>query len=395
MAPKTAYLSDLIGSTKEVDPSLKSSKKLPLVSIEFYPPKTKPGISTLFKNLDRLKSYRPIFADMTWNAGGSSSDLTMELCQRMKNDYGVVPNMHLTCTNVDARKIKQALDDAKKEGICNILALRGDPPRGQEKWEASDLAFTCALDLVKHIRAQYGDYFHITVAGYPEGHPNTMSEVQTLEGLSPTELQRYSVMYHKDEDGKEDRSKVTGYLVCRDADYQKELIYLKQKVDAGASCIITQMFFDANIFIQFVKDCRAIGISVPILPGIMLIGNIGGFRRMTGMCKTRVPQILEDSLNALEKKFKGADSDDIQKKALAEAVKTYGIEFGTKICQQLIDANVTPGLHFYTLNRAQMTISILEKLGYEPTSPQDESVSKPDEGKSKENGAIEEVKGDL
>ena len=193
---------------------------------------------------------------MTWGAGGSTSELTMDLCCKMKKEKNVVPNMHLTCTNVVGDKISKALIEAKENGVTNILALRGDPPAGQEKWEATDLAFTCALDLIKYIRKEHGDFFHITCAGYPEGHPEgeegglsslrnssdaktlvpmklvTAEEGGKLSSLSPSELKRYSEyrqrLKNKDTGAEEIR-------VCKDADYQKELTYLKEKVDAGAN----------------------------------------------------------------------------------------------------------------------------------------------------------------
>eukprot|EP00943_MAST-04B_sp_MAST-4B-sp1_P007252 g7252.t1 len=331
---------------------LKQNAK-PFVSIEFYPPKKDVDIPKLFKALERLKAFNPLFADVTWGAGGSTSDLTMELCTKMKNEYNVVPNMHLTCTNVVGDKISKALTDAKENGITNILALRGDPPAGQDKWEATDLAFSCALDLIQYIRKEHGDYFHVTTAGYPEGHPNAMKVVTEEDGglssLSPSELKRYSTSKNK-ETGKEE------ILVCKDEDYKAELQYLKQKVDAGANCIITQMFFDVDVFLQFVDDCRAIGITVPILPGLMMIGNLGGFRRMTGFCKSRIPKELDEKLTAFE--AMPADAD------LKAKVKAFGIEYCVDMCNKLIASKKVPGLHFYTLNMSSTTIAIVEKLGY-------------------------------
>eukprot|EP00944_MAST-04C_sp_MAST-4C-sp1_P012079 g12079.t1 len=331
---------------------LSQEKNLPFVSIEFYPPKKDADIPKMFKALDRLKAYKPLFADMTWGAGGSTSELTMDLCCKMKKEKNVVPNMHLTCTNVVGDKISKALIEAKENGVTNILALRGDPPAGQEKWEATDLAFTCALDLIKYIRKEHGDFFHITCAGYPEGHPDAMKLVTAEEGglssLSPSELKRYSVLKNKDTGAEEIR-------VCKDADYQKELTYLKEKVDAGANCIITQMFFCVDMFAQFVSDCREIGITVPILPGIMMIGNLGGFRRMTGFCKSRIPAALEEKLSEFERR--SADAD------VKAEVKEFGIEYCVEMCQKLMKVNV-PGLHFYTLNMSATTIAILKKLGY-------------------------------
>ena len=277
-----------------MDKATAADSSKPWVSVEFFPPKTPEGVETLFKVLAKLKPYNPVFADFTWGAGGSTSDLTMELCIRAKKEFGVIPNMHLTCTNVDKIKIDAALEQCKSEGITNILALRGDPPAGQDKWEASDLAFTCALDLVKYIRAEHGDLFNLTVAGYPEGHPTKMSIIEGgMSALSPTEKARCSVT--TDENGKEI------IMVCKDEDFEGEMAYLKKKIDAGANCIITQMFFDADVFKTFVDKCRSIGINVPILPGIMMLSNLGGFRRMTGFCKSRVPPAMMDAIAAIEK----------------------------------------------------------------------------------------------
>ena len=124
-----------------------------------------------------MAERRPLYMDMTWGAGGSTSDLTLDLCRNAKERYGMEPNMHLTCTNMEVEKIKQGLDGAKAAGIRNIVALRGDPPAGQDRWEATEGGFACALDLVKHIRENYGDWFCVSVAGYPEGHPNVIKEV--------------------------------------------------------------------------------------------------------------------------------------------------------------------------------------------------------------------------
>ena len=318
------------------------------MSVEFFPPKTDAGVENLFKALAKLQAYDPLFSDFTWGAGGSTSDLTIELCQRAKKQ-GSTPNMHLTCTNVDKQKIDEALATCKASGITNILALRGDPPAGQEKWEASDLSFTCALDLVRYIRSEHGNYFNLTVAGYPEGHPNKMSVVQGgIAALSASELKRYSIEVK--EDGTKD------IVVCRDADYQQEMDYLKEKVDAGADCIITQMFFDPEVFGYFVQDCRAMGINVPIIPGIMMLSTIGGFRRMTGFCKTRIPEGMEAVLAYIEKTFTDKDEQ-------AKRIKEYGIEYGVSMSKRLMELG-TEGLHFYTLNTSATTLNIIDGLEY-------------------------------
>jgi methylenetetrahydrofolate reductase (NADPH) len=179
----------------------------------------------------------------------------------------------------------------------------------------------------------------VSVSGYPEGHPNVIKKVEAGEALSASEASRVITI----EDGA---------YVCRDADYQAELAYLKAKVDAGATLIITQMFFDADVFLQFSRDCRAAGISVPIMPGIMLIQNYGGFKRMTAFCKSRVPAALAAALDA-------AKDDDA-------AVRAIGIKHGADTCRTLAAAGVK-GLHLYTLNLEAGMYGVLKELGlYKP-----------------------------
>jgi methylenetetrahydrofolate reductase (NADPH) len=175
--------------------------------------------------MDRMKStLQPLFTDVTWGAGGSTADLSLRIAQHA-HDTGHVANMHLTCTNLPGQDPKAAVRDALQAamdgGIRNIVALRGDPPAGQDDWVAAEGGFSCALDLVVFIREEFGDTFGVSVAGYPEGHPNAISEIESEEGLSAEELLRCSKF-----DGK--------VYCCKDADYAKEMDYLKLKVDAGA-----------------------------------------------------------------------------------------------------------------------------------------------------------------
>ncbi len=185
------------------------------------------------------KALGPLFTDFTWGAGGSTSELTLKLTSAAKNEFGCVANMHLTCTNQSSEMTGNALKDCRQLGVRNIVALRGDPPRGQEKWTATEGGFSSALDLVKFIRKNHGDYFSISVACYPEGHPDNIEVVEGgVEALTASEKRRARVV--KDEQGKEVVS------VCRDANFHKEMVYLKEKVDAGAAFVITQMFLDAQ-----------------------------------------------------------------------------------------------------------------------------------------------------
>ncbi|CAM6087661.1 unnamed protein product [Calypogeia fissa] len=285
-----------------------------LFSFEYFPPKTEDGVENLFERMDRMAAHQPSFCDITWGAGGSTADLTLDIANKMQNMICVETMMHLTCTNMPVEKLDHALDTVKGNGIQNILALRGDPPHGQDKFVTVTGGFSCALDLVRHIRKKYGDYFGITVAGYPEAHPEVILQ----------------------ESGATEEA------------YKKDLAYLKEKCDAGAEVIVTQLFYDTDIYLKFVNDCRQIGITVPIVPGIMPIGNYGGFKRMTGFCKTKVPQEILDALEPIK------DND--------EAVRAYGIHLGTEMCKKIL-ANGGKAVHIYTLNVEKSSLGILQNLG--------------------------------
>lgn len=305
----------------------------PFFSIEFFPPKTAEGVKNLEARFDRFKALGPLFADMTWGAGGSTSDLTLNLCLTMQNQHALETSMHLTCTNMERAKLDAALEGAKAGNIRNILALRGDPPVGEE-WRAIEGGFTCARDLVHHIRKTYGDFFGIGVAGYPEGHVSNILPVADEAALSEAERGRLVRLPE-------------GLFVCSDAAYAKEMEYLASKVAAGADVIITQMVFDADVYATFVRDCRAAGITVPIIPGIMCINNYGGFQRMTSFCRSRVPSSLREALDAVK--------DD------EASVKDVGVSEGVKLSQKLV-ASGAPGLHYYTLNLDKVAMGIVAEL---------------------------------
>eukprot|EP00933_Yihiella_yeosuensis_P016037 TRINITY_DN13846_c0_g1_i1.p1 TRINITY_DN13846_c0_g1~~TRINITY_DN13846_c0_g1_i1.p1 ORF type:complete len:818 (-),score=243.33 TRINITY_DN13846_c0_g1_i1:135-2588(-) len=310
-------------------------------SFEYFPPKTEEGVQNLRKRIVKMKKLGPLFTDFTWGAGGSTSELTLTLTSAAKNEFGTVANMHLTCTNQGADMTEDALKSCKAVGVRNIVALRGDPPRGQEKWTATEGGFNSALDLVKFIRKNHGDYFSVSVACYPEGHPDNIEVVEGgLAALTETEKRRARVA--KDENGKE------VVTVCRDENFKKEMIYLKEKVDAGAEYAITQMFLDPQVYIDFVKACREYGINVPIVPGIMCLNTFGGLKRMTELCKTRVPEGL------IERAEKANTSDD--------AFKAFGIEEGVAMCKAIIEGGA-PGMHFYTLNLEKVVVGTLKGLG--------------------------------
>merc|ERR1719162_1100780 len=249
--------------------------------------------------------------------------------------------MHLTCTNQTEEVTEGALKACKAAGVRNIVALRGDAPRGQDKWVATEGGFNSALDLVKFMRKNHGDYFSISVACYPEGHPDNIEVVEGgLAALTEAEKPRARVV--KGADGKEVVS------VCRDEKFAVEMKYLKEKVDAGAEFCITQMFLDPQVHLDFVKTCKDWGINVPIVPGIMCLNTLGGLKRMTELCKTRVPEGL------LERAETANTSDD--------AFKAFGIQEGIAMCKALL-AGGAPGLHFYTLNLEKVVVGTLKGLG--------------------------------
>eukprot|EP00760_Papus_ankaliazontas_P009786 PhM_4_TR14133/c2_g1_i1/m.39432/K00297/metF, MTHFR; methylenetetrahydrofolate reductase (NADPH) len=288
------------------------------VSFEYFPPKTEKGDEALMNRLEKMAALKPLFVDFTWGAGGSTADKTPQLCLQTMKRCGLVVNMHLTCTNMDPSLVDKALAFCKEHGITNIVALRGDPPAGQAEWKAVEGGFTCALDLVKYIREHHGDYFCLSVAGYPEGHPNVIGE-----------------------DGK-----------CTPESMEKELDYLKAKIDAGADLIITQLFFEPQLFVDFKKACAAKGINVPILPGLLPILNYGGFQRMTSFCKTFVPESVKAATEA--------------KKEDDEAFRAYGIEMTTEMCKFMEKECGQTHFHFYTLNLDHSTEAVMTNLGLKP-----------------------------
>eukprot|EP01098_Paradermamoeba_levis_P011692 TRINITY_DN5030_c0_g1_i1.p1 TRINITY_DN5030_c0_g1~~TRINITY_DN5030_c0_g1_i1.p1 ORF type:complete len:589 (+),score=188.41 TRINITY_DN5030_c0_g1_i1:71-1837(+) len=276
-----------------------------LHSFEYFPPKTNDGVRNLYDRLDRMGLLEPCWIDVTWGAGGSTSHLTTEICLNSQNICGLDTMMHMTCTNMPKPELLEFLKKAKEGGIQNILALRGDPPHG-EQWKQHKEGLAHAVDLVRLIRETHGDFFCIAVAGYPEAH---------LEATS----------------------------------YEEDLKFLKEKVDAGADLIITQLFYDTELYIKWVADCRKIGIKCPIVPGMMPIHTFAGFKRMTTLCKTKVPQSISDALEPIK-------DDD-------EKVKEYGVQLCIQMCQTLLKAGIAPALHFYTLNLEKSVTKILEGLG--------------------------------
>jgi len=314
-------------------------------SFEFYPPKTDAGVQKLKKSLSNMIKWNPQWMDVTWGAGGTTSDLTPEICNYIQNDIKGNCMMHLTCTNMPSEKVDIALKQAKEYGFKNILALRGDPPEGQKQWKAIEGGFECALDLIKYIRKNYGDYFGITVSGYPEGHPLVRKKINDDKWDINKNVNPKYYAIQKLDDGS--------YEGVSEKDWKGELEYLKKKINAGGQVIITQLFYDAKLFIDWVKDVRDFGITAPILPGIMPIRNYGSFNRMTGFCKTVIPKSLKDRLIELK--------DDTEK------LYAFGMDYLHSMCKECLNAtdkngqSLIPGLHIYTMNTEKCTIQLLEK----------------------------------
>ncbi|KAF6146404.1 hypothetical protein GIB67_001506 [Kingdonia uniflora] len=288
-------------------------------SFEFVPPRAKKGdidgfeqgVKDVLETIDRMVEHGPSFCDITWRAGGTNAERVLRIAKEMQNTIGVETMVHLTCMNMPLDEIDHALDTMKANGIQNVLALKGDPPVGKDQSQTVENGFSCALDLVNYIKARYGDYFGITVAGYPEAHPDKIQS----NGLADLD------------------------------DYKSDLVYLKRKVDAGADVIISQLFFDTDIFLKFIKDCREEGITCPIVPGILPITTYRGYLRMIGICKTWVPAEVTAALEPI----KGDD----------ESIRNYGIELATKMCKKLLAYGIKT-LHFYTLNQDKSTLAILQ-----------------------------------
>ncbi|XP_077997993.1 methylenetetrahydrofolate reductase (NADPH)-like [Glandiceps talaboti] len=289
-------------------------------SLEFFPPRTANGAVNLISRFDRMVQGQPLFCDVTWhpagNPGGDSPTSSMMIASSALNYCGMETMLHITCCGQTKEQITKHLNKAKDQGIRSVLALRGDPPVGAD-WEMSDDGFNYATDLVKHIREVFGDYFVICVAGYPRGHPDAVS-------------------------------------------YEEDLKHLKEKCDAGADFIITQLFFESSHFINFVKDCRKLGISIPIIPGIFPIQGYQSLRQLVKLSKLSVPKSIPKSITDVIEPIKEDDA----------AIRKYGVEQALQICKELFDSGLVHGLHFYTLNREVATIEILKRLGLwceEPT----------------------------
>jgi len=276
----------------------------PVISFEFFPPKTEQGERNFFdRTVPALGALKPDFCSVTYGAGGGTRQKTLAIVDRIQRDHGLLTLAHLTCVGSTREQIRDILNQARDLGIGNILALRGDPPPGTE-FTRPEGGFEYAAELVRFIREMGG--FGVAVAGFPEGH-----------------------------------------IACREG-RETDWGHLKSKIEEGADAVITQLFFDNQDYFRFRDHMTRLGVTAPLVPGIISILSASQIRKFVTLCGARLPGALQAELD------KRVNDD--------ESAAEFGIEYATRQCRELLDAGV-PGLHFYTLNKALSTTRILRNLG--------------------------------
>jgi len=273
---------------------------MPAISFEFFPPKTDQQRTQLDRTARLLRDVGPDYASVTFGAGGSTLSYTGETVARLHREHGLAVAPHLSCMGGTRTEIAELLDGYRAAGYRRIVALRGDLPSGM----ASAGDFRYAAELVRFIREHSGDHFHVEVAAYPETHP------QAEDALA-------------------------------------DLRHFRAKVDAGANGAITQYFFNPDAYFRFVDDVRALGVTVPIVPGIMPISNFSQLKRFSDMCGAEIPRWIAKRMQA--------HGDD------EEAIRQLSADLVASLCRRLLEGGA-PGLHFYTLNRAKPTLAVLDLL---------------------------------
>jgi methylenetetrahydrofolate reductase (NADPH) len=277
----------------------------PVFSFEFFPPKTDEGVRTLFETVEALRPLGPAYVSVTYGAGGSTRTRTVELVKRLKRDAEVEAMAHVTCVGAAREEIASVLDEVAEAGIQNVLALRGDPPRGQAEFVPHPEGFRYASELVAFIRSRPDHWrFCVGAAAYPEGHVETRDLVQDLHNL-------------------------------------------RAKVAAGVDFLVTQLFFDNEKYFGFVQRARAAGIDLPIIPGIMPFTNVEQIERFTAMCGASIPPPLRAAMEVRRN-----DPD---------AARELGVAYASLQCADLLRRGA-PGIHFYTLNRSPSTRAIVAAL---------------------------------
>jgi len=275
----------------------------PVFSFEFFPPKSPEGEENLQRALRELEPLAPDYVSVTYGAGGTTRETTIEIVASLKADFGIEAMAHFTCVNATRDELRATLDRMRDAGVENVLALRGDPPKGQERWTKTDGGLEFSRELVELIREEYPE-FVVGGAAFPETH---------IHATSP----------------------------------EDDIRFLKAKVDAGMQFLITQLFFDNAHFFDFVERARQAGIGVPIIPGVMPITSFEGIKRMTTLSAAELPEDLERELEL--------------RKDHPEAVAELGVSYATLQCADLL-AGGAPGIHFITLNRSPATRAILAAL---------------------------------
>ncbi len=270
------------------------------LSFELFPPKTPKGEEELFRHVAELMAFKPSYVTCTYGAGGSTRDKTLDIVSKVHQQHQVPVASHLTCVGTSADGLRDYLREAWSKGIKNIVALRGDPPKGETTFRPTEDGLRYANELVALIRGEFPE-FGIAVAGYPETH---------LEALSP----------------------------------RADLDNLKRKVDAGADIVITQLFYNNADFFEFQQRVQALGIDIPIIPGVLPVTNLAQIKRIAALCGAQLPESFVKDLDHY------ANDADGQFKV--------GIEYATKQVQELVDAGVA-GIHFYVLNKSLATARIL------------------------------------
>ena len=280
-------------------------KSRPVISFEFFPPKTDEGDRALFeKTIPALMPLKPDFCSVTYGAGGSTRDKTLTIVDRIQREHHLTAMMHLTCVNATKEQLREVVEQARSRGITNLLALRGDPPGGTGEWKPMEGGFEYSHQLVAFLRELGG--FSIGTAGFPEGH-----------------------------------------ITCKEGKYV-DWQRLKAKIDCGADFVVTQLFFDNSDFFEFRDYLAKLGVTVPIVAGVLPIMGTAQIKRFTALCGAKIPKDLLAKLEAF------GDND--------AATAEFGIEYATQQCVELMRGGV-PGIHFYTLNKAPATTQIMRNLG--------------------------------
>jgi methylenetetrahydrofolate reductase (NADPH) len=275
------------------------------VSLEFFPPKDPQDWPAFFQTVERLAAVDPLFVSVTYGAGGGTQDNTLEIVRRLRRDMGLTPMAHLTCVGASAERVDGFLAALERADVHNVLALRGDPPRGDARFTPDSERFRHASDLVVHIRRHFPD-MGVGVAGYPEGHPECST-------------------------------------------FREDFEFLKFKLDRGGDFAITQLFFDTRLYWNFTERLGEMGVTRPIIPGVLPVMSVKSAKRVLGFCGASIPGRLL------------LDLEEADARGGPEAACRVGIEWAKRQCRELLEGGA-PGVHLYTLNRPEACLEIVGAL---------------------------------